>query len=362
LKQASRQWFSKFSTTLIGHGFTQSKSDYSLFTRVQESSFIALLVYVDDIVIASNNFQAISTLTGFLNSAFKLKDLGPLKFFLGLEIARSSKGIYVSQRKYALEILDDAGVLAAKPAPVPMEPNIKLSREEGDLLSDPTVYRRMIGRLVYLTISRPDIPFSVQLLSQFMDSPRKPHLDAAYKVLRYIKSSPGQGILFPASSSLHLKVFCDSDWAGCPDTRRSVTGFCVFLGDSLISWKSKKQHIVSRSSAEAEYRSMAAVTCELSWLTALLKDLQLNHSQPTLVFCDSQAALHIAANPVYHERTKHIEIDCHIVRDKLSEGRIRTLHIHSPHQLADLLTKPLPRTSFHHLLSKMNVHTIFHPS
>jgi hypothetical protein len=362
LKQASRQWFSKFSSTLLSHGFTQSKSDYSLFTRVQGSIFIALLVYVDDIVIASNNASAISVLTNFLNSAFKLKDLGPLRFFLGLEIARSSKGISVSQRKYTLEILEDTGTLAAKPASVPMEPNTKLSREEGDLLTDPTSYRRLVGRLVYLTITRPDISYSVQLLSQFMDSPRKPHMDAATKVLRYLKSSPGQGIFFPANSSMHLKGFCDSDWAGCPDTRRSITGFCVFLGTSLISWKSKKQHTVSRSSAEAEYRSMAALTCELTWLRALLKDLQFTHSQPALIFCDSQAAIHIAANPVYHERTKHIEIDCHIVRDKLDAGLIRTLHVHSPNQLADIFTKPLSRTAFHLLLSKMNVHNLFHSS
>jgi hypothetical protein len=140
LKQASRQWFSKFSSTLIKHGFTQSKSDYSLFTKTQDFAFLALLVYVDDIVIASNDPKAISNLTSYLNSAFQLKDLGPLKFFLGLEIAHSSKGISVSQRKYALEILDDCGVLAAKPALVPMEPNVKLSRDDGELLTDPTSY------------------------------------------------------------------------------------------------------------------------------------------------------------------------------------------------------------------------------
>jgi hypothetical protein len=149
-----------------------------------------------------------------------------------------------------LEILDDCGVLAAKPAPVPMELDVKLSRDDGELLTDPTSYRRMIGRLVYLTITRPNISFSVQLLSQFMDTPRKPHLDAAYKVLRYLKSSPGKGIFFSVVSTLHLKAFCDSNWAGCPNSRRSVTGFCVFLGDSLISWKSKKQHTVSRSPAD----------------------------------------------------------------------------------------------------------------
>jgi hypothetical protein len=273
LKQASSQWFAKFSSTLICHGFIQSKADYSLFTRSQGSSFIALLVYVDDIVIASNDVSAVLDLTVYLNSVFNLKDLGPLKYFIGLEVARSGKGIVVSQRKYALDILEDSGVLGAKPVLFPMDPNIKLSRSDGELLSDPSSYRRLVGRLVYLTITRLDLSFSVQMLSQFMDSPCKPHMDAASRVLRYLKSSPEQGIFFPYVSDLKLKAFCDSNWAGCPDTRRSVTRFCVFLGDSLVSWKSKKQNTVSRSSIEAEYRSMAAVTCEITWLLALLRDL-----------------------------------------------------------------------------------------
>jgi hypothetical protein len=270
LKQASRQWFSKFSTTLLNSGFTQSRSDYSLFIRVQGSSFVILLVYVDDIILASNDSQAISQLTVCLNNQFKLKDLGPLKFFLGLEVARSAQGIYVSQRKYTLEILDDCGLLASKPARFPMESNLKLSQSDGVLLEDPSVFRRLIGRLLYLTITRPDISYAVQKLSQFMAHPRQPHLDAASRVLRYLKGSPGQGLFFSSSSTFHLKVFCDSDWAGCPDTRRSITGFCVFLGESLISWKSKKQHTISKSSAVAEYRSMASTACEIVWLLSLL--------------------------------------------------------------------------------------------
>jgi hypothetical protein len=232
LKQASRQWFAKFSSTLISHGFTQSKADYSLFTLTQASSFIALLVYIDDIVIASDNVAAVSELTQFLNGVFSLKDLGPLKFFLGIEVARSAKWISISQRKYALEILEDSGVLGAKPVLFPMDSNLKLSRGDGELIDDPSSYQRLIGRLVYLTITRPDLSYSVQLLSQFMDSPRKPHMDAAFRVLRYLKSSLGQGLFFPSDSPLKLKAFCDSDWAACPDTRRSVTGFYVFLGDS----------------------------------------------------------------------------------------------------------------------------------
>ena len=191
-----------------------------------------------------------------------------------------------------------------------MEQHAKFSNYHGELLPNPSQYRRLIGKLLYLTLTRPNIAFSVhQLKKPISFATKTTYLQAAHRVLKYLKRSLGQGLLFSTSFDLHLKGYCDSDWASCPDTRRSITGYCVFLGESLISWKSKKQHIVSRSSAKFEYRSMAALVSEFVWLIGLLKDFTINHDQPALLYCDSQAAIYIAANPVYHERTKHIKLD-----------------------------------------------------
>ncbi|KAL6348931.1 hypothetical protein AAG906_033587 [Vitis piasezkii] len=316
LKQTSRQWF---SNVLINTGFKQSASDNSLFIKSNGNSFIALLVYIDDIVIASNNQENVDELKKFPNGCFKLKDLGNLKYFLGLE--------------------------------TPMDPNVKLSQDEGDILDDPSTYRRMIGKLLYLIITRLDLSFSVNRLT-------------TYHVLQFVKAIVGQGLFYSSSSAIELKAFADFDWVACSDTRRSISGFYVFIGDSLVSWKSKKQHTVSRSSAEAEYRSMANATCELMWLWlfSLFKDLHISHLQPTLLFCDNQTALHRVTNPVFHERTKYIEIDCHLVRERVHDGRLKTLHVSFQHQVADLLTKAFHPTQFTLQLGKMRTHNIHSPS
>ncbi|XP_054812205.1 uncharacterized mitochondrial protein AtMg00810-like [Prosopis cineraria] len=251
LKQASRQWF----------------------VRCKDASFTLLLVYVDDVILAGNDTAEIHRIKVFLDAKFKIKDLGPLKYFLGLEIARSNAGLSVCQRKFALDILSDCRVLAARLVSTPMDRSTKLSQDSGSSLEDPSVYRRLVGRLLYLTTTRPDLSYAVSQLSQFISAPRTTHLQAAYRVLGYLKSCPGRGLFFHAHSDFKLKAFCDSDWAGYPDARRSITGFCVYLDQALIAWRSKKQHIVSRSSSEAEYRALAAVTCEVQWLFYLLIDL-----------------------------------------------------------------------------------------
>ncbi|XP_016746235.1 uncharacterized mitochondrial protein AtMg00810-like [Gossypium hirsutum] len=212
----------------------QSSCDFSLFVRASTGSFIALLVYVDDIILAGNDLSEFARVKQFLDHAFQIKDLGVLRYFLGLEVARNSTGIHLCQRKYVLDILFDVGFSYCKPVQTPLV--TKVSRDASPaFLSDGSSYRRLVGRLLYWTSTRPDISFAIQQLSQFLTCPTILHLQVAHRVLRYIKGTPDLGLFFPSATSPVLKVFSGSDRAGCPDTRRSVTGFYVFLGDSLIS-------------------------------------------------------------------------------------------------------------------------------
>ncbi|KAL9280496.1 putative RNA-directed DNA polymerase [Arabidopsis thaliana] len=236
-------------------GFINEHGDHTLFVKSCGDDLVVVLVYVDDIVIASTSDAAAAQFTHDLQNQFKLRDLSDLKYFLGLEIARTSEGISLCQRKYALELLSAAGMLGCKPAFVPMIPNVKLLKDDGILLEDTGEYRRLVGKLMYLTITRPDITYAVNKLCQFTSAPRTSHLAAVYRVLQYIKGTVGQGLFYSADSDLTLKGFADSDWASCADSRRSTTGFSMFVGDSLISWRSKKQPVVSRSSAEADWPS-----------------------------------------------------------------------------------------------------------
>ncbi|XP_062114694.1 uncharacterized mitochondrial protein AtMg00810-like [Humulus lupulus] len=361
LKKSSRKWYQKLSDALIHEGFTQSQANYTLFTKGSNNTFIALLVYVDDIIITGPNLPLLHQLQDSLHTHFKLKALGPLKYILGFEIAQAQEGLFLSQRKYILQLLDDTGYTGSKPAKTPMDPRIKLDDEQGTLLEDPSSYQQLIGRLLYLTLSRPDITYAVNNLSQFMSHPRTPHLQVVHHLLRYLKGSPGQGLLYSAKSSLHLRGFSYSDWASCPITRRSTTGFCIFLGDCLISWRTKKQPTISKSSAEAEYRALAATSSEITWLQYLLADFHIPQDTPAFIYCDNQFAIHIANNPTFHERTKHIELDCHFIRDKIKQSTIHLILVNSTLQLADAFTKPLPSTTLTSHIAKISVYDIYSP-
>ncbi|KAM3270116.1 hypothetical protein P3S67_030022 [Capsicum chacoense] len=281
-----------------------------------------------------------------------MKDLGELKYFLGIEFARSDQGILMHQRKYTLELISELGLGAAKPAITPIDTNVKLTTRaydeylnknptEDPVLSDKGAYQRLIGKLLYLTGTRPDIAYGVETLSQYLQEPKKSHMDTAMRIVRYVKNQPGQGILISSKAIQNINAYCDADWAACAHTRKSVTGFLIKLGNSLVSWKSKKQTTISRSFTEAEYRSMASTVSELVWLLSLLEELQIEVSLPVNIFSDNKSTLQIAANPVFHERTKHIEIDCHFIREKIQEEKIKAQYISTKDQPADVLTKVL---------------------
>lgn len=268
LRQASRQWNVELTQKLHSAGFHQSTHDHCLFIIGTLDNLVILLVYVDDILIASPSLAAINFVEAFLHKAFTIKDLGEARLFLGLEIARSPQGIYINQRKYTLDLLQDAGLLGCISTTSPMVQNQHFTTTSDTKLSDPEAYRRIIGRLLYLGFTRPDLTYATKQLSQFVSEPHKCYSDAALYILRYLKANPALGLFYPSlstssSAAITLEAYCDADWAACKDTRRSITSCRVFLGDSLISWKTMKQAIVSRSSAKAKYRNLSTIVCEL---------------------------------------------------------------------------------------------------
>ena len=305
LKQASRKWYERLTSTLLAHNYLQAASDHSLFVKKTSSSFTILLVYVDDIILAGNSLHEFTHNKSVLDSLFKIMDLGQLKYFLGIEVAHSKSGISLCQRNYCLDLLDDSGTIGSKPVSTPSDSSIKPNLDSSPLYDDVPAYRRLVGILLYLNTTRPDITFLTQQLSQFLSKPTQAHHHAALRVLKYLKGCPGKGLFFPRNTSLTLQGFLDADWAGCLDTRKSISGQCFFLGSSLISWRTKKQITVSRSSSEAEYRALTSATCELQWILYLLRDLHVSCSKLPVLYCDNQGVIHIASNPVFYERPKH---------------------------------------------------------
>ncbi|KAB2629407.1 hypothetical protein D8674_034202 [Pyrus ussuriensis x Pyrus communis] len=325
LKQAPRAWFQRLSAFLVHSGFVQSRADSSMFTFHQGSTILIFLLYVDDIVLTGNASSLLQTFIAVLGKEFELKDLGRLHYFLGVE---------------------------CKPCPTPVAAKTSLSATSGSPLPDASLYRQIVGSLQYLTLTRPDISFAVQTVAQFMGRPTTDHMDAVKRILRYLKGTLGMGITFtPSAQPFQLAAYSDADWAGCPDTRRSTTGFCVYLGNNLISWCAKKQRTVSRSSAEAEYRALAFACADTIWILSLLHELRLPVRLPVLMHCDNFSATYMAANPVFHARTKHIALDYHFVRERVASGTHRVQFLPSTLQLADVFMKGLSTARFRSLCS-----------
>jgi histone deacetylase 1/2 len=357
LNQAPRAWYARLSTKLVALGFVASKSDMSLFIYRKRRVTVYMLIYVDDIIVASSSQAATDALLKDLSHEFALKDLGDLNFFLGIEVKKVDNGIVLSQAKYAQDILTRVGMVGCSGVATPLSSSEKITARQGKLLGpeDSTKYRSIVGALQYLTLTRPDISYAVNKVCQYLHAPTTVHLTAAKRILRYVKHTITVGLTFQQSSSMLVSAFSDADWAGDVDDRRSTGGFAVFFGPNLISWSAKKQSTVSRSSTEAEYKSVANATAEMIWVQSLLNELGVKLTQKPCLWCDNLGATYLSANPVFHARAKHIEIDFYFVRERVLKRQLEVRFISSRDQVADGFTKPLSVRAFEDFKHNLNL-------
>ncbi|XP_016169406.1 uncharacterized protein LOC107612088 [Arachis ipaensis] len=356
LKQAPRAWFTKLAATLSRFGFQNTRSDPSLFVRFTKTSTMYVLVYVDDILVTCNSDSEIVQLISQLNSIFALKDLGEFNFFLGIEATKTTSGSYIlSQSKYIRDLLVRSKMHESHPMPTPMITSTKLSAHGSDVFDNPTHYRSIVGALQYATLTRPDIAYAVNKVSQYMHKPLLPHWKCVKRILRYLAGTIDQGLFFQSCTDLTLFAFADSDWGSDVDDRRSTTGFCVYLGTNLVSWASRKQHSVSKSSAEAEFRSIAAAKTDLRWILNLFTELRLQCSNTPVIYSDNISAVLLTANPILYNKTKHFDLDLHSVRERVNRNQLVVVHIPATDQVADLLTKPLSLPTFDRFKNKLRV-------
>ncbi|XP_026419638.1 uncharacterized protein LOC113315594 [Papaver somniferum] len=292
LKQAHRAWYERFSGHLLKYGSINYFCDTSMFIYHKHSNRMILLVYVDDIIPVGTSESLLASFITSLKSEFSIKDLGPLHYFLGIEdtLDSSASKMLLTQNKYFIDLLRKHDMLGCKPCKTPVESGPRVSSYDGDPLKDAASYRILVGGLQYSTLTRSDISFAVNYVSKFMHNPTDVHLQLAKRILRYMKGYLGQGLTLGSGNCSEITAYCDSDWDGCPNTRKSTSGYCVFVGGNLVSWFSKKQHTISRSSTEAEYIVLANAATEILWISYLFEELSVYLSLPCRLFCDNLGA------------------------------------------------------------------------
>ncbi|KAI1001633.1 Retrovirus-related Pol polyprotein from transposon [Podosphaera aphanis] len=349
LKQSGREWYSCISNSLQQKNFEIATFDPCVFIHPTEKIFIA--IYVDDILIfgPNNNFR--ENLKTSIRKDFECKDLGIANYILGLEIKLDQKGIRLSQQGYSKRILERFGFNDAHKISTPLDPNITLYKGiEEERLKNVKEYQAIVGSLMYLVIgSRPDLAYTVTLLSQFSSCPNETHLRAAKRTLRYLAGTTNWDLLYPFESSKTLQVFADASYADDPHTRRSTSGYVLRLGEATISWNSKQQRSVALSTTEAEYMAMPLAARQIAWTKCGLEQLHQNYD--TLLYADNDGAKELVKNPRIHNRSKHIDVHYHFVREKYNSGEFKLLRVNSANNLADIMTKPLVK-QIHHRLSE----------
>jgi hypothetical protein len=353
LKQAPRNWYKNIVKFITELGFRQTVSDNCLFVRKTDSEITLLSLYVDDILIASNKSDVINELKLSFTSRYDMKDLGEVNHYLGMRVTRSSDGIKIDQESYSEDILRRFSFLLDgfenKSFSTPMERDLKLSNQDFDNMTDKQMklvrdfpYQNIIGALLYLAIhTRPDLAFTVNYLSRFNHRPTFKACKAVIRVLIYLRDTKSKGLLY-SDDDLNLTCLSDSDWAGDIDTRKSTSGYILFGAGAPIAWMSKLQPVVAISSMEAEYIAAFYALQEIVWTKGLLKELGFSYNSPVDLYIDNQSAIKLATNPVYHKRSKHIDIKYHWIREKIEEkDLVKIKYVKSSENTADMMTKSL---------------------
>ncbi|GJZ36010.1 putative ribonuclease H-like domain-containing protein [Tanacetum coccineum] len=352
LHQAPRAWYETLSTYLLDNGFHRGQIDKTLFIKRLKGDILLVQVYVDDIIFGSTKKSLCDEFEQIMHNKFQMSSMGALTFFLGLQVKQKEDEIFISQDKYVGEILKKFGFSSIRTASTPMETNKALTKDEDGEDVDVHLYRSMIGSLMYLTSSRPDIMFSVCACSRFQVQPKVSHLNAVKRIFRYLKGQPKLGLWYPKDSPLILEAFSDSDYAGASLDRKSTTGGCQFLSSRLISWQCKKQTVVANSTTEAKYIAASYCSGQVLWIQNQMLDYGFNFMQ-TKIHVDNESAICVVKNPVCHSKTKHIEIQNHFIRDSYEKRLIEMVKIHTDYNVADLLTKAFDMTRFQFLIASI---------
>ncbi|GJW00602.1 putative ribonuclease H-like domain-containing protein [Tanacetum coccineum] len=349
LHQAPRAWYATLSTFLLKNGYRRGTIDKTLFLKKNKNDIILVQVYVDDIIFGSTKKSWCDEFEALMKSRFQMSSMGELTFFLGLQVKQKPNGIFISQDKYVDEILKKFDFASVKTANTPIETQKPLVKDEKASDVDVHLYRSMIGSLMYVTASRPDIMFAVCACSRFQVTPKTSHLTAVKRIFRYLKGKPKLGLWYPRESIFDLESYSDSDYAGANLDRKSTTRGCQFLGRRLITWQCKKQTIVATSTTEAEYVVAASCCGQVLWIQNQMLNYGFNFTN-TKIYIDNESTICIVKNPVYHSKTKHIAIRHHFIRDAYEKKLIQVLKIHTNENVADLLTKAFDVSRFQFLV------------
>nr|GEX22396.1 retrovirus-related Pol polyprotein from transposon TNT 1-94 [Tanacetum cinerariifolium] len=352
LKQAPKAWYDELSNFLVSKGFSKGSIDPTLFITKHRGDILLVQIYFDDIIFGSTNLNLSKRFEKLMHSKFEMSMMGDLKFFLGIQIHQSPRGIFINQAKYAQEILIKHGMTSCDRVGTPMATK-HLDADLRGTLIDQTKYRSMVRALMYLTASRPDIMHATCYCARYQAKLTKKHLTAIKRIFRYLKDTIHMGLWYPKDTGFELTAFSDSDHVGCLDSRKSTSGGIQFLdGDKLVSWSSKKQECTSMSSAEAEYVSLSVCCAQVLWMRTQLIDYGF-HFDKIPMYCDSKAAIAISCNLVQHLHTKHIDVRYHFIKEKVEKCIVELFFVRTEYQLADLFTKALPEERFKYLVRQL---------